>query len=113
MKIDNLLYHGQWDREAIFSLFWDIDRDVILNIPIGRRNYEDKLIWYFDSRGLYSVRSGYGIIMEDKKQACFSLGSNDRKWWGLLWNLNIPIKIKKKKNCGELFMVLSPALTIW
>lgn len=53
----------RWNIELVNHLFWPADRQVILNIPLGMSNSTDVLMWHYDKKGLYSVKSGYKAIM--------------------------------------------------
>ena len=44
--------------------------------------------------GRYTVKSGYWVAMTKKTLATSSGGGRDRRWWGLLWSLNIPNEVK-------------------
>ncbi|KAL5823720.1 hypothetical protein ACOSQ4_021620 [Xanthoceras sorbifolium] len=40
------------------------------------------------------MKSGYKLAMKDKMRESSSDSSLDRKWWGLLWSLSLPPKVK-------------------
>lgn len=68
---------------------------MMMSIPLGFRRGPDRLVWHYDRKGTYSVRSGYKVTMEFKKVASSSTANNEEKWWGkLYWRLNIPNKVK-------------------
>ncbi|GMN24021.1 hypothetical protein TIFTF001_000386 [Ficus carica] len=52
------------------------------------------LIWHYDSKGLYSVRSGYCLAMELREGENISGDKDDMNWWKNLCNLKLPNKIK-------------------
>ena len=44
-------------------VLWGIDKEAILEIPLGFSIRNDSFIWHFNSKGLYSVKSGYKLEM--------------------------------------------------
>lgn len=73
-----------------------IDRDRILSIPLNYRDVPDRRRWFFDKGGAFIVKSGYRVAFEDfcsSNRESSSLRSS-QKWWQVLWNLNIPPKVK-------------------
>lgn len=51
---------------------------------------------FLDKKGVYSVKRGYTLAVEnmraDKDLSCSS--ESQQNWWQVVWNLNIPSKIK-------------------
>ncbi|GMN20849.1 hypothetical protein TIFTF001_045394 [Ficus carica] len=68
-----------WNQALIEEIFWSVDKESILSIPLSARRMEDCLIWYFDSRGAYAVKSGFKVEMEDRWVACGSR-RNSKIW---------------------------------
>jgi len=58
--VDELIYPvtGSWDIDLIRSLFYPVDVQRILQIPIhiGR---DDVVAWHHNRNGLFSVKSAY------------------------------------------------------
>jgi hypothetical protein len=50
-----------WDEELLHNLFWSVDVQRILNIPLSRRGVEDVVSWHFNRNGIFSVKSAYHI----------------------------------------------------
>lgn len=48
-----------WDEELVRAIFFPIDANRILNIPLPHTEMEDVLCWRFEKNGIYSVRSPY------------------------------------------------------
>ena len=95
-KVNQLLYQGtrEWNVELIKTTFWPIDWDVIFSIPLGMTESTDRRIWHFDSKGCYTVRSGYHVAMNAMVEEHSSTVSSDNNWWRLLWNATMPSKVK-------------------
>ena len=49
------------------SFFWEEDVQRILGIPI-KHNIEDILAWHYDKKGLFSVKSAYHVLVDEKKR---------------------------------------------
>ncbi|KAK2654213.1 hypothetical protein Ddye_014069 [Dipteronia dyeriana] len=63
-------------------------------IPIDLGRSADKLLWHFDKKGTYEVKSGYRIAMNEKIVEACSDPSVNQNWWSRLWSLNVPPKVK-------------------
>lgn len=50
--------HG-WNEELIHRHFAKIDAEAIVKIPLPRRPMKDEVMWHYDRKGQYSVKSGY------------------------------------------------------
>jgi hypothetical protein len=53
---------GQWDEMLVRDTFWEMDAKLILEIPI-RDEFEDYPAWYFDNKGVFSVKSAYQVFI--------------------------------------------------
>jgi ribonuclease HI len=88
---------GVWDVQLIRSIFWEVDANRILQIPL-RHGREDVVAWHFTKNSLFSVGSAYHL------QWLYKFGENrineqasgvgDDKVWSQLWKLEVPAKIK-------------------
>ena len=47
-----------WNERLIYSLFDKMDAEAIVRIPLPRIPMRDEVIWHYDKRGQYSVKSG-------------------------------------------------------
>ncbi|GMN71032.1 hypothetical protein TIFTF001_055907 [Ficus carica] len=83
-----------WDKNKIESTLWPVDHEIISGLPLGNAVGGDKWAWYFDSKGIYKVRSGYRAIMDSQRSESSSSDSPDALWWRKLWRLPIPPKAR-------------------
>ena len=69
---------------------------LIKAIPLSLEDCEDKLFWSRSSNGVYSVKSGYKLIMESemKDNPTTSNFSLTKKVWKGIWSLRIPNRVK-------------------
>ncbi|KAL5832238.1 hypothetical protein ACOSQ4_017592 [Xanthoceras sorbifolium] len=87
---------GGWDSNLVWSSFLPDDASLILNLPCSSTLHPDSLMWHSDRAGKYTVKSGYWVAFDKKLQAsgpsCSNL--NGGSWWRILWNLNLPSKVR-------------------
>lgn len=75
--------------------FWPIDRDRILQVPIGLSSTPDRLIWWHSETGHFTIRSCYHMILEAKlRNNMQTNGSSSSMDWKGLWGLRLPPKIR-------------------
>ncbi|XP_073154204.1 uncharacterized protein [Henckelia pumila] len=60
-KVSSLISNGQWDEQAVQNICNPYLIQNILSIPIFGWSTEDKRFWKFDTKGKYSVKSGYRV----------------------------------------------------
>ncbi|KAL7193561.1 hypothetical protein ACSBR2_025213 [Camellia fascicularis] len=86
-----------WDEAQLRTLVSNTDCDAILSISIAMKEGNDTLVWHHDSKGCYTVKSGY---QEAVKQAHIqsNLPGSSTDWsakeWKFAWSLNLPPKLK-------------------
>jgi hypothetical protein len=87
---------GQWDEALVRQTFWDMDVPVILSTPI-RPDFEDFPAWYFDNKGVFSIKSAYKIYVKqrDADMDTSSGGSTEESFWKQLWDLPCLPKVKQ------------------
>lgn len=80
-----------WNVEKIRLLLNDRDCDKILTIPISNKRISDMLIWRFDKKGVYTVRSAYRSLsrVTDANEVM-----DEGSVWRKLWGLDVPTKVK-------------------
>ncbi|GMN72550.1 hypothetical protein TIFTF001_052871, partial [Ficus carica] len=79
-RVSSLIMDIGWNQVLIEEMFWPVDKESILSIPLSARRREDCLIWHFDSRGVYYVKSGHKVEMEERAVAC-GTGHNSEEIW--------------------------------
>ena len=85
---------NNWEEGLIRQSFMKEDAEAIIKIPLPKENKEDEVLWHFDKKGQYSVKSGYQIALQIKYLDTPSYYGDAFKYWKDLWTLNIPEKIK-------------------
>lgn len=64
IKVSNLLMtdSSQWDHDLVRDIFNERDTQKILSIPISQTLTVDSCCWLQGERGIYEVKSGYGLL---------------------------------------------------
>ncbi|XP_074361973.1 uncharacterized protein LOC141702164 [Apium graveolens] len=91
---DLKLGNRQWDKNFIKLNFNKEDAFLILSMPCGDIEIEDKIIWHYSKNGEYNVKSGYKVVMSMKDMVEASDMRNSESWWSSIWNMRVPAKIK-------------------
>lgn len=91
---DLIKARNQWDEDKLNQHFIQEDLEVILNISLLREKAKDEVMWHYDKRGEYSVKSGYQLALKLKYPEASSNSGNNPRHWNTLWSLEIPEKVK-------------------
>ena len=67
-----------------------------MDIPLRMSRQEDCIIWPRCSSGIYLVKTSYQMLceMENNEGALASLVETSRNFWGSIWKLRVPNKVK-------------------
>ena len=80
------------------AMFHQFDAYAILQVPLSRRVIQDVLLWSFAKKGRYTVRSGYFVAKQLRKDESNDGESLEHRvvgsLWSQLWKAAIPNKIK-------------------
>ncbi|GKD48782.1 hypothetical protein Tco_1277758 [Tanacetum coccineum] len=58
-KISDFIENGHWNVRKLREHILATEAEMVLQIPISQTGSSDKLIWHFDPKGQYTVKSGY------------------------------------------------------
>ncbi|XP_024156142.1 uncharacterized protein LOC112164137 [Rosa chinensis] len=86
-----------WMVDWLEELFFADEVDLIRKIPLSLRNPEDRLIWHFDKRGLYSVKSGYHVarcVASLSSHVSTSNSQGDKDLWRRVWHARVQPKVR-------------------
>lgn len=56
---------GTWDVQLVKEMFWEEDARLILTVQV-HVEYDDKLAWHHDTKGIFSVKSAYHVLRDEK-----------------------------------------------
>lgn len=94
-----ILLHGFGVPICYRNFFGLEEVALILSLPISFRAPGDRLVWHYDERGLYSVKSGYKVARQwlqsvNSSASSSTNGSAYEKLWKHLWKAHIHPKVK-------------------
>lgn len=79
-------------------LFSDVEVQSILSLSLSFRLPNDKLIWHYDRKGIFSVKSAYQVTrdwIQSRREAASSSSANSSgEAWKKLWAARVPPKVK-------------------
>ncbi|KAL8135230.1 hypothetical protein AgCh_010047 [Apium graveolens] len=87
---------GRWNLNKLKEYVSDQSVSEISSIPISRIDANDCLVSHFDSRGNYTVKSGYYVALhlkESSNQQSSSSSNPSKSFWKLLWSISAPPKL--------------------
>jgi hypothetical protein len=103
-KVSDLIdpYTGTWDKELIHDIFWEEYVKHILAIPI-KRGEEDTPAWHYDTRGIFSVKSAYHVLSDNRDheqtkqigETSSLANTTNTLQWANIWNFQCQPKIKQ------------------
>ena len=95
LLVGDLIDHEQmqWRVDMIRNTFDQSSVEAILSIPLPNRDSEDRLYWWANNNGWYSVRSGYWCALNDPEQVNNTNDGDERALWQKIWRLICPPKL--------------------
>jgi ribonuclease HI len=92
---DLLTPSGRWNAELIKQLFFDVDAQAILSMPV-RGMGNDSWAWELERHGMYSVRSAYHCLFKEQwqQQDTAQASSSGDITWSRIWKLCVPPKVR-------------------
>jgi ribonuclease HI len=92
---DLLTASGQWNVELVRQIFYPVDAEAIIKIPL-RNSVEDFLAWEPEKHGQYSVKTAYRLLFTGRQQQATETqaGSSGDDSWRLLWKVEVPPKVR-------------------
>lgn len=85
---------NSWNVPLIQSTFDPIDAVAILQIPVSMRSLPDRLIWHYNSKGLFTVCSAYKVAYNTKHSPLYASSDPFRVLWKKIWSASVPGKVK-------------------
>ena len=78
------------------GFFAPLDADLIQKIPLSPTNVKEKFIWPHVSNGVYTVKSGYRFLVQEKTgpQPSHQVQADSPNIWRRIWGLLVPNKVK-------------------
>ena len=88
-----------WKTELVHETFLAPDAEAILNIPIRTGGGEDLFDWAFENSGVYSVKSAYSALENQKARLALQEGTvtesseKQKQLSTRLWKLKVVPKV--------------------
>lgn len=89
-----LLESGGWDWSKVNNVLWEVDRLEMKRLLGGAQFGDDKIVWHYTTRGVYTVRSGYYVAVQRDESSSNGSSCGFKEGLQKLWNLKLPNKIK-------------------
>lgn len=84
----------KWKVQLINDTFYSEVARKILQTPLSKLDNEDFQVWRGEPTGEYSVRSAYKLLQNaNLDPSNYLLQTENKKFFGKLWNLQLPSKI--------------------
>jgi hypothetical protein len=80
-----------WDKNKIDTIFPMYIASRIYEIPLFDTHDDDKLVWFDNTNGIYSVKSGYKTMLNVAGRL-HDVSQNEN--WHNLWRISAPPKAK-------------------
>ncbi|CAN6554430.1 unnamed protein product [Malus baccata var. baccata] len=100
LRVNSLICNGSGDWEVDFLKPFVVDDEIkaILEIPLGDPTLKDRLVWPFEKKGAYSVKSGYHWALS-RTHVHRNLHPHrsdmiPTQLWKCMWSLKVPPKIR-------------------
>lgn len=84
----------QWKEILIHQHFTREDTEKILQIQLLNNLQPYQILWHYDKKGQYWVKSGYQIAMKIKHSELSSCSKNTRGQWNVIWSTELLQNIK-------------------
>ncbi|XVF69925.1 hypothetical protein PTKIN_Ptkin11bG0120100 [Pterospermum kingtungense] len=84
----------KWNEFLIDQVFSVQEARCIKSIPLGVGDVQDVLMWHFDKKGKYTVKSWYKMLsqlIEEGQQVVQGIGN---QVWKKIWHFSLPRKIQ-------------------
>ncbi|KAK3194640.1 hypothetical protein Dsin_025950 [Dipteronia sinensis] len=83
----------KWCEEVIKQSFNSDEAETILSIPLSINQRGNSMIWQFDKKCLFSLKSAYIVALAIANAKPPSISTGPCPWWKRLWKLNLLSKV--------------------
>ncbi|KAH0980516.1 hypothetical protein GBA52_007693 [Prunus armeniaca] len=89
-----------WNSDSLALLFSHEDQLVIKSISLSLKFPANRLIWHYNAKGSFTVKSAYHVAYSSLQDHCLTAstyvgGSNGYSHlWSTLWRANVPNEVK-------------------
>ncbi|KAJ8442649.1 hypothetical protein Cgig2_003693 [Carnegiea gigantea] len=90
-----------WKESLVWLIFIPCDVETILNLPLCASWPSDKLTWYYNLQGLFTVRSAYHMLMSDTLDSPGSSSPSGSDLTDTLWSPKFRFLLDYIENANE------------
>lgn len=96
--VSDFMTNGSWNLSKLEAVVLPEEVSVISQILISSTNSRDKIVWHYEPKGNYTVKSGYRQALLQREtfstlKASSSFTPN-KNFWKQVWNLKTQPKVK-------------------
>ncbi|KAB2617690.1 hypothetical protein D8674_013559 [Pyrus ussuriensis x Pyrus communis] len=94
--IESIINHeaGAWDLDPICNVILVTDKMAIESSHFGDPNRPDRLVWWTNKMGRYTVKPGYRWILRQRSPRVGPIESINSNVWKLFWGIQAPPKMQ-------------------
>ncbi|GER36452.1 ribonuclease H-like superfamily protein [Striga asiatica] len=106
----------EWNNQLIENIFSKAKAEAILKIPLKDHNKADSLVWNLNTKGSFSVKSAYNMILKKEhtreiQPECSSGAGQQLNMWKRTWCLKIEPDVGYvRRMMKQLGMFFSPVV---
>lgn len=100
-RVSDIIDHDNhtWLEQVVEDLFNDAEAEIILQLPLSYHTTIDRLIWHFDNKGIYTVKSGYYVAhmtenLEKHASSSAGMSNTGKLLWNKVWKARVPPKVR-------------------
>ncbi|GJT88262.1 reverse transcriptase [Tanacetum coccineum] len=116
--VSDFIEDGHWNVRKLREHISATEAEMVLQIPISQTGFSDKLIWHFDPKGQYTVKSGYkqaiALMSTSVSIGESSVNPSSKFWKKKLLSISVDTLYRSsvKLNCDAAFKNSSAAFGI-
>ena len=83
-----------WNQILLQEMFDTKEAASINSIPLSRIGSPDRLVWHYDKKGVYTIKSGYKLLNKAYMEVNNQGMRTDQKLWKKIWATSLPRRIQ-------------------
>ncbi|GAA0168847.1 hypothetical protein LIER_23471 [Lithospermum erythrorhizon] len=89
------VWHHNWNIDKVRTLFYQVDCDAFIQIPLNKLGGKDIPIWKNHVKGIFTVKGAYKVIEVMEMTNDFSASSNivQTFQYSQIWKIDVPRKV--------------------
>ena len=83
----------EWNLNLLQEMFDSEEVANIKSISVSNLGLQDVLVWHYDNRGVYTVKSGYKLLCKLEEDSENMNRGINTECWAKIWNIKMLKKI--------------------